>query len=121
MKDPVELALGKQLDTGTEYAVLSHCWGLIPFMTLTQERPSYFMQDGIAEEILLANFLDAIWMCRQLQIRYLWIDSLCIIQSGDGSVVDWEEHVRLMGRIYSNSDLCIATAAAAGATDTSLK
>jgi hypothetical protein len=81
MKDPVELALGKQLDTGTEYAVLSHCWGLIPFTTLTQERLSCFMQDGIADEILPANFLDAIWMCRQLQIRYLWIDSLCIVQS----------------------------------------
>jgi hypothetical protein len=71
----------KQLDTGTEYAVLSHCWGLIPFTTLTRERLSCFMQDGIADEILPANFLDAIWMCRQLQIRYLWIDSLCIIQS----------------------------------------
>jgi hypothetical protein len=64
---PRRTSTRKQLDTGTEYAVLSHCWGLIPFTTLTQERLSCFMQDGIADEILPANFLDAIWMCRQLQ------------------------------------------------------
>ena len=60
-------------------------------------------------------------MCRQPEVRYLWIDSLCIIQSGDESMADWEEHVSLMGQIYSNSDVCIATAAAAGATECSLK
>ena len=60
VQSPVRLVPGGQLDIGTGYAVLSHCWGTIPFTTLSQDRLSCFMQDGIPDEILPANFLDAV-------------------------------------------------------------
>lgn len=37
-----------------------------------------------------------------LGYKYLWIDSLCIIQSGDDQK-DWKEQSMLMGRVYQNA------------------
>ena len=48
--------------------------------------------------------------------RYLWIDSLCIIQDSDLNV-DWLEQAPLMGQIYANSDCNIAATAAKDATE----
>jgi hypothetical protein len=56
-------------------------------------------------------------VCQAIGISHLWIDSLCIFQSGDASYKDWAEHVKIMKRIYSESDVCMSTAAAAGATE----
>jgi len=42
-------------------------------------------------------FQDAVIASRELGIRYLWIDSLCIIQD---SVEDWELECSKMGRVY---------------------
>ncbi|PHH73281.1 hypothetical protein CDD80_3925 [Ophiocordyceps camponoti-rufipedis] len=49
-------------------------------------------------------------MARQLQIPYLWIDSLCIVQD---SKPDWLNESSKMGAIYRNSCLCIAASASA--------
>lgn len=51
---------------------------------------------------------DAILITRQLGIRYLWIDALCIIQDSEG---DWQAEAKEMARIYKNSLLTIAAAA----------
>jgi hypothetical protein len=40
-------------------------------------------------EILPKTFKEAILTCRRLDIAYLWIDSLCIMQD---SKDDWEYH-----------------------------
>ncbi|KAG9243250.1 hypothetical protein BJ878DRAFT_424067, partial [Calycina marina] len=40
---------------------------------------------------------DAVVMTRYLGIRYLWIDSLCIIQN---STSDWQFETSRMGSIY---------------------
>jgi hypothetical protein len=50
------------------------------------------------------TFQDAVTITRQLGFRYLWIDSLCIIQD---SQHDWQTHSAIMGEIYQNSALCI--------------
>jgi hypothetical protein len=44
-------------------------------------------------------------VCHRLGIKYLWIDSLCIIQ---GDEIDWAYESAKMGSIYSNSRLTIA-------------
>jgi hypothetical protein len=54
------------------------------------------------------TFQNAITVTRMLGIRYLWIDSLCIIQD---DVKDWEEQSAITGGIYSQSYLIIAASA----------
>ncbi|KAF1968080.1 hypothetical protein BU23DRAFT_435320, partial [Bimuria novae-zelandiae CBS 107.79] len=94
------------------YATFSHCWGENPqFIRLTTENIAQFSEE-ISFQDLPRNFQDAVTLCKRMQIRYLWIDSLCIIQSGEGSIQDWNFHVNEMRRIYLNSLLTIAASRA---------
>jgi hypothetical protein len=89
------------------FATLSHCWGNNPtHLTLTSQNLASF-HHRIKEEQLPPSFKDAIIATRSIGIPYIWIDSLCIIQSGEGHIQDWSVHIRLMTEIYSNSALNI--------------
>lgn len=68
-------------------------------------------KNGIAFTSLPKTFQDAVIFTRRLQIRYLWIDSLCIIQE---DVDDWHKQAPQMCSIYHGSAL---TLAASGAPD----
>lgn len=61
------------------YIALSHCWGgaISPMLT---SKTIHAFQDRLPFLELPANFRDAITITRRLGFRYLWIDSLCIIQ-----------------------------------------
>lgn len=86
------------------YLILGHCWGqneVIKLTTTTMDTT----HDGISIPELPAHYWDAI--CRQLEIRYLSIDSLCIIQDRD---LDWTRQIAAMGEIHSNA-LCSIEAA----------
>lgn len=82
-----------------EYVTLSHCWGGNVRCRLTRKN-SNELQHVIPMSKLPQNFRDAIFTCRGLSKRYLWIDSLCIIQDSNA---DWEEQSALMDLIYANS------------------
>jgi hypothetical protein len=56
------------------------------------------------------TFRDAVYITRGLGIRYLWIDSLCIIQ---GNAQDWQTESANMIRIFQNATLALAATAAA--------
>ncbi|XXH01481.1 hypothetical protein Hte_007841 [Hypoxylon texense] len=88
------------------YACLSHCWGKShpPTRTLTSTIKEY-MTKGIPWETLSKTFQDAVDICRRLEIDYLWIDSLCIIQDSDE---DWNEEAVRMGDVYAHAFLTIA-------------
>lgn len=90
-----------------KYACLSHCWGKsrIASSTTMDKLQTYKQAINLSE--LPRNFKDAVELCRALQIRYLWIDSLCIIQ---GDTCDWENHVDKMTEIYSGSLLTFGAA-----------
>lgn len=62
---------------------------------------------GISISSLSKTFQDAIQAVRQLGVRYLWIDALCIIQD---SAEDWEREAARMSEIYARSHCNIATA-----------
>ncbi|TID18745.1 het-domain-containing protein [Venturia nashicola] len=47
-------------------------------------------------------------MCQALDVQYLWIDSLCIIQDDQG---DWGAHVKLMAEIYRDAFITLAVGA----------
>ncbi|KAI0100194.1 HET-domain-containing protein [Nemania sp. FL0031] len=87
------------------YACLSHCWGpsQSPIKTLSTTIDDF--KKGIRWESLSKTFQDAIDICRRLDICYVWIDSLCIIQDSDD---DWAEESAKMAEIYVNAFLTIA-------------
>jgi hypothetical protein len=92
------------------YMTLSHCWGTVHPLTTTAATISKRMK-GIQISDLPQVFRHAVTFTKGLGVRYLWIDSLCIIQ---GDPEDWAREVGMMAEIYANSYLNIA---AAGAKD----
>ncbi|CAN9373170.1 unnamed protein product [Alternaria sp. RS040] len=68
------------------------------------------LTDGVPTSILSQTFQDAISVAKSLEVQYIWIDSLCIIQD---SKQDWEEQAPLMNEVYSYAFLSIAATASA--------
>jgi hypothetical protein len=55
---------------------------------------------GIPLSLLPKTMRDAVAVARQVGIRYIWINALCIIQD---STLDWNEQSELMHQIYCNA------------------
>ena len=91
------------------YATLSHCWGQNKVIKLTTASIGS-LQHGIAVSELPALYQNAITVCRRLDIRYLWVDSLCIVQDQE---LDWTCEISAMGQVYSNALINIEAACAA--------
>ncbi|KAH7094356.1 heterokaryon incompatibility protein-domain-containing protein [Paraphoma chrysanthemicola] len=87
-----------------QYIALSHCWGSAPQLITTKSNWAK-LAVNISFAALPPLFQDAIIITRQLGLRYIWIDSLCIIQD---SVRDWETESSKMGSIYQNSYVTIS-------------
>lgn len=66
-------------------------------------------QTSLPSADLPANFRDAISITRKLEIPYLWIDSLCIVQD---SRKGWEAESKKMCSIYRDARITIAADAA---------
>jgi len=102
----------KLVESGThykgQYVALSYCWGkTLAFKTTTGNLQSH--KDGFNFSLLPRTLQDAILMTRYLNLRYIWIDCLCIIQDDKA---DWEREAALMADVYSNAFLTIAAARA---------
>lgn len=81
------------------YATLSHCWGSnSDFITLSTKNLAEFCA-GIAIDTLPKSFRDAVIICKHLGLRYLWIDSLCILQDSHS---DWLLHTVEMSSVYQH-------------------
>ncbi|KAH6664945.1 heterokaryon incompatibility protein-domain-containing protein [Halenospora varia] len=91
------------------YVTLSHCWGLTPFLHLNNATLSRF-EEGVELEALPKTFRHAFDFACRLGVRYIWIDSLCILQD---SQEDWLYQSAQMDQVYNNS-LCNLSATAAG-------
>lgn len=107
-KHPIlRLLDGKETATG-QYIALSHCWGTGPrFRTLKQNINEF--KKHIDFESLPKSFQDAIKVTRALGTRYLWIDSLCIIQD---DLEDWELEAARMEQVFSSATCTIAASSA---------
>ncbi|KAL2757322.1 hypothetical protein ACRALDRAFT_1079589 [Sodiomyces alcalophilus JCM 7366] len=98
-------------NTPGRYVCLSHRWGMPPIQqrplrrTLSNNIESH--REGIDWDGLPPTFQDAITFTRSLGIRYLWIDSLCIVQDDQD---DWRREGAKMASIYSNAHLALAAA-----------
>ncbi|SPN99258.1 uncharacterized protein DNG_02295 [Cephalotrichum gorgonifer] len=98
--------------TSGTYTALSYCWGDSNAYTTTRSLLSA-RKEGMSLSDLPPTFQDAIAMTRRLEVRYIWIDSLCICQD---DLRDWERESAGMAAVYQNAYLTIA---ATGKPDTS--
>ncbi|KAF2760805.1 HET-domain-containing protein, partial [Pseudovirgaria hyperparasitica] len=104
--------------TGLLYATLSHAWGnhkIHKFDTLTKDNQKLFEASGIEWSRLPKTFQEAILVAKHLGLSWLWIDSLCIIQQGDGGT-DWTFQAPLMHQVYRSALCNIAAADSCNAT-----
>ncbi|KAH7312987.1 heterokaryon incompatibility protein-domain-containing protein [Rhexocercosporidium sp. MPI-PUGE-AT-0058] len=97
------------------YATLSHCWGKGKTLRLMTSNMNE-LQSGISIDDLPSSYREGISVCNKFGFRYIWIDSLCIIQD---SLDDWRQEAMAMRDVYRNSMLNIAAAAAAENADSS--
>lgn len=98
----------------SRYIALSYCWGLkddkqgaLHFATTPGTLDQYLHRIPI--RFLPKTISDAIAFTRRLGIRYLWVDSLCILQ-GDSEEArrDWIRESPLMADVYGSAWLTIA-------------
>lgn len=94
------------------YMALSHCWGGRITPLLTTETIQSF-NTALPYSDLPANFQDAITITRELGVRYLWIDSLCIIQD---SKDDWKVESMKMADVYRHAVVTISALSSPGST-----
>ncbi|KAF2742855.1 HET-domain-containing protein [Sporormia fimetaria CBS 119925] len=88
------------------YACLSHCWGKDQSrMIKTTSSSLENHKQNIPWSSLPTTFRDAIHFTHALGIRYLWIDSLCILQ---GCANDWRREGGRMAEIYANAFITLA-------------
>lgn len=93
------------------YAALSYCWGAsLEIDGVEQVRAKIGSMESMRRHVprqgISQVILDAIKVCKALSIRYLWVDSLCIIQDERS---DWERESASMTLIYSNAFVTIST------------
>jgi len=100
------------------YIALSHRWGDTkehpPFCTRIEDLTGrgHDLQSfkvALPEADIPKTFKDAIYVTRRLGIRYLWIDSLCIVQ-GEGG--DFNAEAKRMEDVFSSAYCVIAASRA---------
>jgi hypothetical protein len=91
----------------SHYATLSHCWGKTKFIQTTRNTLLQRRQH-ISWGSLPKTFQDAITIARAIDVQFIWIDSLCIIQDDKE---DWKRESARMADIYTNSYINFAATA----------
>ncbi|KAJ4256024.1 hypothetical protein NW762_009098 [Fusarium torreyae] len=101
--------------TQGEYAALSYCWGPgSPGLFTTAKNVHAHQDEGIEIGNLPATIRDTINVTKELGIRYLWVDRLCIIQD---STEDWTQQAALMCQIYSGAAVTLSADGSKSAAD----
>jgi hypothetical protein len=86
------------------YVALSYCWGGPQEFVLTEDTVAE-KQDSFEITRLPATLRDAVTVTKALDIKYIWIDSLCIIQD---STEDKSKELPRMAEYYRNAYLTIS-------------
>ncbi|KAH8588750.1 heterokaryon incompatibility protein-domain-containing protein [Bisporella sp. PMI_857] len=81
------------------YTTMSHRWGDSHFLKLTSDSLEIF-RSGLPISRLPQAFQDAISITKDLGIRFIWIDALCIFQDAKD---DFTQECTFMSSIYANS------------------
>lgn len=109
----VELIEGRTFqlsETGNKvgsYITLTHRWNEETPAASTTMSNLEERRIGRGWETLTKTFLDTIEVARRMRIQYVWIDSICIVQSGDDQK-DWNLEASKMAVYYRNSLMTVA-------------
>ncbi|KAF2450416.1 HET-domain-containing protein [Karstenula rhodostoma CBS 690.94] len=98
------------------YVALSYCWGSEPTGSAMSKRANLrvrLSQDGLCRADLPATIRDGITVTERLGIKYIWIDSLCIVQD---DTEDKHAELGKMSQYYRNSFLTIAASTPSATT-----
>lgn len=90
------------------YTILSHCWGQTHQLHTFSHNMSEHRQ-RLPWDLLCKTYQEAIAVTRSLKVRYLWIDSLCIVQDSNE---DWKRESAQMAQYYGDAYCTIAADAA---------
>jgi hypothetical protein len=90
----------------TPYVTLSYRWGESQSLTLRSDNIEQFRL-GLSILSLPRTFQEAIEVACRLNVHYIWIDALCIIQGSPG---DWQSEGPQMHNVYGRSYLNIGAA-----------
>ncbi|KAF2093672.1 HET-domain-containing protein, partial [Rhizodiscina lignyota] len=83
-----------------DYCVLSYCWGgSANRLRLSKDNLPHFL-NGISWDKIPRTIQDAIVITRELGVRYLWVDALCIIQPTEKDRSEWIHQSSNMISIY---------------------
>ena len=106
----VHLQENSAVKTYGKYVALSYCWGRSSdqYILLTTSSINALTK-GIDFKKLPKTYQDAITTTITLELEYLWIDALCILQD---QIVDWDTESQKMDQYYGNSiiTLCVDSA-----------
>ena len=92
------------------YVALSHCWGTARHL-VTERNSIESHKKGISLQDLPKTFQDAVILTKEIGLRYVWIDSLCIIQD---DIKDWINEAAKMADVYQNAYCTIAATGSQG-------
>ncbi|KAK3956757.1 heterokaryon incompatibility protein-domain-containing protein [Pseudoneurospora amorphoporcata] len=111
LSEPTDVRLIETKDTkpAGPYVTVTHRWGHVDEEYVLNKRKHPLLIKGIPLDSLPRLFQDVISVVRTLGVRYLWIDSLCIMQDKDDKS-DWENEASLMEKVYSHSYCNISAA-----------
>lgn len=98
--------------TKGDYIALSHCWGG-PIATVLKTTNIKEFCQALPYDQLPLNFKDAMSITRRLGVRYIWIDSLCIMQDSSD---DWTIESTKMAAVYENAVATIAALCSPGSS-----
>lgn len=111
MNGGLGLILGDATNSEQRYTALSHCWGSrqeaqkIP--VLNEDNLKQRLSSVLSLFKLTKTFQDAVDLTNKLGLKYIWIDSLCIIQ---GDKEDWHRECSKMAYVYGEAYLVIGAA-----------
>jgi hypothetical protein len=96
-----------QIPLSASFAALSYVWGKNgQQVTLTKAtHQKLHSQGAITSANLSKTIKDAIRVCQDIGIRYLWVDALCIIQDDNGP--DKMRQIKNLHHIYMNASVTI--------------
>lgn len=107
-----EISLYESTGESAAYVALSYSWGNALPLKTTRGNIDAHRTGNFGNLPLVLK--DAVFITRQLNIRYLWIDALCIIQDDN---TDWVEQAAAMTNIYQGATLSIAASSSRDCND----
>jgi hypothetical protein len=107
-ENSVKLVITKNEDVHEPYVAFSHCWSKAKTLKLIQENLLQ-LQSWFSDPKLPTSYKEALLVCRSMGFRYIWIDSLYIIQDSS----DWQDEALIMKDVYRNSTMNLCATAAA--------